>query len=422
MSTTHLIAGTDLLAFEHRDESVQGARHNTNEDSHGVHLLHGRSEPDPSGMVFAVADGATGRPGGARASQIAIQAVGRACRDADPLELGTERAREMFLRRVFEEAQQAIEREALRERELESMATTLSIALVIGPHIAVGCVGDSPAWVWHGQALEALETGGQPGAPGAMLGVENGRPAPVLSHRMLTPGDQVVLATDGLAEVAGPDELVRVCRLEDVGKAVEQLARRAKEGQAQDDVTLMLVRFAHREPRPHALAPSPPAVRDAKPRYASIDRRRAARERTPERDRRAAARGWRLDPSSLVPAALVLLLVAAIVAFIVLRPRGPAASPPPDVSALLMGQTGEVFAVDPSAGLWIVAARDAAPPASLAPFTSPWVNVQFPARQLSARLEFSAAESLYFARDRRQAYRITADPQRRWLYVTEVSR
>jgi serine/threonine protein phosphatase PrpC len=210
--------------------------------------------------LYMLADGMGGARGGARASKLAVDAVERAMarsphRDAAALLGAVEEANEMVLA------------EANGDPNLEGMGTTIVAALETKENdIAIASVGDSRAYVLHGDELRAItkdqtwvqEVGRGLGLDEASLrthpmrhvltmAVGVGTAVRILYYALeLEPKDMLLLTTDGLHGVVGEPEIKRI--LQDAGSALdakcEQLIEAAHAAGSPDNVTVMLMRPA----------------------------------------------------------------------------------------------------------------------------------------------------------------------------------
>jgi serine/threonine protein phosphatase PrpC len=210
--------------------------------------------------LYMLADGMGGARGGARASTLAVDAVQAALarsshRDAAAL-LG-----------AVEEANDRVLAEAMRDPNLEGMGTTIVAALETRANdIAIASVGDSRAYVLHGEELRAVtqdQTWVQEVGRGLGLDEASLRTHPmrhvltmavgvasavrILYYAVeLEPGDMLLLTTDGLHGVVPEAEIREI--LADSGASLEARCQRlmtaAHEAGSPDNVTVMLMRPA----------------------------------------------------------------------------------------------------------------------------------------------------------------------------------
>lgn len=210
--------------------------------------------------LYMLADGMGGARGGARASLLAVDAVEKALarskhRDAAAL-LG-----------AVEEANDLVLAEANRDPNLEGMGTTIVAALETSANdIAIASVGDSRAYVLHGEELRVVtqdQTWVQEVGRGLGLDEVSLRTHPMRHVLTMAVGvgvavrilyyavqlehdDMLLLTTDGLHGVVADSEIKRI--LLDTTSSLEikcrQLMLAAHEAGSPDNVTVMLLRPA----------------------------------------------------------------------------------------------------------------------------------------------------------------------------------
>jgi protein phosphatase len=210
--------------------------------------------------LYMLADGMGGARGGARASTLAVETV------ENSLKRSTHRDAAALLGAV-EEANDLVLAEATRDPNLEGMGTTIVAALETKEHdIAIASVGDSRAYVLHGDELRAVtqdqtwvqEVGRGLGLDEASLrthpmrhvltmAVGVGSAIRILYYALeLERGDLLLLTTDGLHGIVSEPEIKRV--LQDTGSTLEakceQLMAAAHQAGSPDNVTVMLMRPA----------------------------------------------------------------------------------------------------------------------------------------------------------------------------------
>lgn len=209
-----------------------------------------------------VSDGVGGHPGGHIASRLAV--------DAAVAQLEREQS-ERGLRRAFVSAAAAV-REGRRSRPgFDTMDATLTVALATRvrrrtSRWLVGWVGDSPAWRAGGRGLTPLTSphtleatlvrcSGRPPTGGPAWGrnvlvrtvASAGHAGVDLVETALEPGDGLILASDGLIEGIGPDEIHRVWQAVPLAEArAHQLVQAALAAGASDNVTVAVLRHCGR--------------------------------------------------------------------------------------------------------------------------------------------------------------------------------
>ena len=223
--------------------------------------------------VMAVFDGVGGYRGGELASRLAAQLVGASLGAALGGLDGDVRSPQAILKTLVEPLQlanDAIADRAARVAGLEGMATTAVCAIVLEGVLYVVWAGDSRCYVCgadairqitrdHSKVQELIDAGliAPQGSDRhalahvitSCLGQPEGCVAGTATCR-LTPGDVVVLCTDGLTDVVGDEEiadLIRACRkgLFDFAELSRQLVNRALERGTQDNVTVLCCQVPH---------------------------------------------------------------------------------------------------------------------------------------------------------------------------------
>ncbi|HEX7133051.1 MAG TPA: protein phosphatase 2C domain-containing protein [Iamia sp.] len=211
-----------------------------------------------------VCDGVGGHAGGAVAAQTALDVV------VAHLDAGlrpTAATAERVLSEAAVAANTAVDAGRAAGPEVADMATTLTAAVAVpgrGGHRRwiVLQVGDSPAWrvgptearsiTWdHNLVGDLVRTGAL--APDEAIG-HRGRHvvtralgvAPTVEPEVfavtLAPDETLVLASDGLSDVAGPDAAVAACATPDVGAAAVALVTLALDRGTMDNVTVVVAR------------------------------------------------------------------------------------------------------------------------------------------------------------------------------------
>jgi PPM family protein phosphatase len=221
--------------------------------------------------LFIVADGMGGHRGGATASRLCVETMGREF--SESLLSGAER-----LHRGFELANARVHNAAVADPELSGMGTT-AVALVLSPDgtATLGWVGDSRAYRFRDGALELLSSDhsvvGEMVRSGVLSPTEAEShprrnellraigPRPeveaetrILDHQL---GDRFLLCTDGLWGPVPEAELGVVLGYEAPDLAVRKLVGKANERGGPDNVTVQIVWLAD----PHAAALPVPEVR-----------------------------------------------------------------------------------------------------------------------------------------------------------------
>jgi PPM family protein phosphatase len=203
--------------------------------------------------LFAVADGLGGHEAGEVASGVAIAAL---------LDAAPAHADAKALGRAVRSANRAVIKAAREGRGREGMGTTLTAAIVEGTRIVVAHVGDSRAYLLHGDTLERV-TGDHSMVADMIrqgtLSEEESRSHPnrsVITRALGTdpnmhadtfevdaePGDRLLICSDGLTGMLGDERIAEI--LGDYGDpemAVRALIDAANEAGGHDNVSVIIV-------------------------------------------------------------------------------------------------------------------------------------------------------------------------------------
>lgn len=268
----------EKLNFEFGAASHIGLKRSENQD-HYVVLRRVRTQqllltnlpteqlkhPTDEAFAIAVADGMGGMGFGSQASEIAIRAgwdlAGQTTSwvmkldNLDSTEL-TERI-EGFVYML----QQAFVQEYEANPELANSGTTFTSAYFVSSYVAVSQIGDSPCFLWrdgtmrrvsvdHTIEQEFISHGVAPAIAGKFshmltrcLGYQSHNARPDVHFLRLRPGDQLLVCTDGLTDMA--DECKIAAWLDDsksAQAACDNLIKLALDGGGKDNVTAVVAR------------------------------------------------------------------------------------------------------------------------------------------------------------------------------------
>lgn len=203
--------------------------------------------------LLAVADGMGGMAAGEVASNIVIGALAPLDEDA-PSNEAVE-----ALRSHIEEANQRLRRAVEENPALDGMGTTLTAMLFTGNRIALVHVGDSRAYVWHGDELtqitrddtyvQMLVDEGRITAEEATTHPQRSLLTRALDGREVDPdssvrearvGDRYLLCSDGLSGVVSAETMTEAMRLADPGQAADRLIQLALRGGGPDNITVVV--------------------------------------------------------------------------------------------------------------------------------------------------------------------------------------
>jgi PPM family protein phosphatase len=221
---------------------------------------------DAMGLV-AVADGMGGHRAGEVASATALEALRAAVGAGRPL------------REAIEDANEAVHTKSLTDASLHGMGTTLTAGtLAAGGTLIVGHVGDSRAYLLHDGELRRLTTDhslveelvrdGRLTADEAAvhplrsritraLGVDPSVEVDVYPVE-LTPGDRLLLCSDGLTGMVQADDIAAALRRElDPTRAATALVDAANAAGGEDNITVVIVAVTDEAPARAPITPAP---------------------------------------------------------------------------------------------------------------------------------------------------------------------
>ncbi|HLY73888.1 MAG TPA: SpoIIE family protein phosphatase, partial [Planctomycetota bacterium] len=164
------------------------------------------------------------------------------------------------LKKVMETCQLKIEADALENPSRTGMATTLTMAYVLWPHLYVVHVGDARCYLLRNSTLEQITSDHTTMiAPADQTSPEKPLPRTVLwnviggkqheiwpdVHKLsLEPGDTLLLATDGLVREV-PDDKISEILLETrtAEEGCRSLVDAANQAGGRDNITVIVIRF-----------------------------------------------------------------------------------------------------------------------------------------------------------------------------------
>lgn len=229
-------------------KSHQGLVRANNEDSYYI---------DQGGLLI-VADGMGGHAGGEEASSLAVETVVKS--------LGSEDKTQpvQAIRNAFLAANRVVLSTAASDPSLKGMGTTLTLAMVRPDFLITGHIGDSKAFLLDNAGIRCLtgdhSVSGQLLASGKISNSEAQRHPQrhVLTRAMGTgadidieiltfpwsPGQQLLLCSDGLTEVLSAQEILGAAGGKDsLEQKVNSLLTLVLERGAPDNVTIILAQL-----------------------------------------------------------------------------------------------------------------------------------------------------------------------------------
>ncbi len=230
-----------------------------------------RMAGDHQGLLAVVADGVGGQLAGEHASQTAVESIAQyviqAMRCYYALDPSEEDDFVEQLLRGIELANDAVLDAARSDPERSGMATTLTLAKILGNRAYVAQVGDSRAYLVHQGALSQItrdQTLAQDLVDQGVMSVHTaehspyshvlssaigGRALPVVSCLDLQQGDTLLLCTDGLTKHVTDDEILAIIKqATDARACCRELVSLALDRGGSDNVTAVVCRFTQHGP------------------------------------------------------------------------------------------------------------------------------------------------------------------------------
>lgn len=224
--------------------SLQGERHETNQDNFAISLQ------EENGIVL-IADGMGGHRAGDTASKMAIDLVLEHCKENEPESVG----------QAISVANRAIYDKGRSEEAYAGMGTTIVMCMVRENVGYIAHVGDSRAYLLHGEELtqltrdhslvEELMQHGEISEEEARvhpmkniitmaLGVEE-EITPTFSETVFRDGDSLLLCSDGFSNVVSEDVIKETLLRQPPSKSVPFLCEEAKRCGSTDDITVIVL-------------------------------------------------------------------------------------------------------------------------------------------------------------------------------------
>ena len=219
--------------------------------------------------LFLVADGMGGHLAGERASGLAVAAIEQFMLNSFRWFFGSGSPDEQRVLAQFQAAIRHADARILEESaahpELRGMGTTVTMAFHLGTQLCVIHVGDSRAYLYRDQELHQLTEDHTVVADMVRSGVL--RQDQVAGHQLrhtitnvvggpelgvnvearaleVRDGDRLLLCSDGLTEMVTNDVIIATLDAEPAAEAAAtKLLAQARDGEASDNITLIVVRF-----------------------------------------------------------------------------------------------------------------------------------------------------------------------------------
>lgn len=206
--------------------------------------------------LFLVADGMGGHNAGDYASRYAVESI------VEEISLSYEKNPVRILKKAIESANAHIREKSLETEEMSGMGTTLVAASCIGSRLQVANVGDSRLYLIHEQKItqitrdhslveEMVRMGG--------IDRESARNHPdknIITRAIgaqdtieidffneeLTPGDMVLMCTDGLTNMLEDEEIRMILGGQrDIVEMAERLIEAANQNGGKDNIAVVLI-------------------------------------------------------------------------------------------------------------------------------------------------------------------------------------
>jgi len=213
--------------------------------------------------LFAIADGM----GGAQAGEVASGLTAEVLREHASYQGSAEER----VRSLIQEANRRVYERASEDAEFSGMGTTLTLALVDGPGVVFGHVGDSRAYLLRDGELqqvtddhslvaeltragklseEEAETHPQRSVITRALGTDPDVDGDVFTVEPQS-GDVFLLCSDGLSDMVDDRRIEEILRKNrrDLDKAAQALVRAANRSGGEDNITMLIFEIADAEER-----------------------------------------------------------------------------------------------------------------------------------------------------------------------------
>jgi PPM family protein phosphatase len=229
-----------------------------------------------AGNIFAVADGMGGHQAGEVASDLALGVIGQYIEDNLGLIGG-----EKLVEKAIASANATVHQKAESSAKYRSMGTTVTVLYREGDTAYIGHVGDSRAYLFRGGRLRRLtkdhslvatlieegeiteeESRNHPQRNIILraLGLEQQLEVELVSVK-IEPGDEFLLATDGLTGLVSDEEIAAVLgRGEEPVSLAGQLVDMAMQAGGTDNISVVLAHFKESD----TVVPSSAAVKDGR--------------------------------------------------------------------------------------------------------------------------------------------------------------
>jgi PPM family protein phosphatase len=223
-------------------------------------------EAAKNGWLYVVADGVGGADAGEVASQYASErTINRFLENNDTAHWGER------LLQAMQGANEDLRQMVMERNDNKRMATTMVAAVIQNGTAFVANVGDSRGYLWHGGefhqitkdqslvaklveegAITESEAANHPHKNVILYSIGSERIAKIdLFELPLTPGDILLLCSDGLTRHVADTEISDLIQQQSPAQATQTLIELANERGGQDNISVAVIRYgAAREKRP----------------------------------------------------------------------------------------------------------------------------------------------------------------------------
>jgi protein phosphatase len=228
-----------------------------------------RRDYDLTGHAMFVADGMGGMAAGDVASRMALVKLIELIVETPDWILSVEKEQDLkiILQRMiqrFLRVDESIKQEAREDMTRRGMGTTLTVAGILGSNLLIGHVGDSRAYLLrddkitqltkdHTVAQALIDAGVSPDDPvssslqhllTAALGALDAEIEPEVNRWHLSPGDQLLLCSDGLTKMVNDASILKAAsEAKSAARACHDLIDLALAAGGLDNVTVVVARF-----------------------------------------------------------------------------------------------------------------------------------------------------------------------------------
>jgi protein phosphatase len=214
-----------------------------NEDRYSVIHFMDEASDKPSSVAI-VADGIGGHQAGEVASQITVDKLTESLTASEGVDIIAD------LEQAVIGAGRAVSAAAAEDESLQGMGSTVAIAWVIDHHLHTVTVGDSRIYLL---VLHRHLGGDKDPEPDTRLRLsteESDEQSRSNQGLRLTPGDQILLCSDGLTDLVEDHEILETLQATSPAESVSKLVDQARARGGHDNITVVLVSDPSGQPPP----------------------------------------------------------------------------------------------------------------------------------------------------------------------------